>query len=100
MSELHIPEEALFEAKIQKISAGAHDAKGELARVQFELHMKIIELELKSQPLTPLELREQCKATVKEGIATVDAVVADYTMLFEQAMEVVMSLQEDPTCIY
>ena len=35
--ELHIPEEAPLEAKIRKLVVGIHDAKAEVARVQFEL---------------------------------------------------------------
>lgn len=54
--------------------------------------MKITELELKSQPSTPLEVREQCEDDVKDGITTVDVVVVDCTTLFEQAMEVVTIL--------
>ena len=50
--ELHIPEEAPLEAKIIKLVMGVRDAKIEVARVQFELNMKITELELRSQPST------------------------------------------------
>lgn len=58
--------------------------------------MKVTELELKSQPSTPPEVREQREAAVKDGVAMVDVVVGDCTVLFEQTMEVVMTLQEDP----
>jgi len=54
--------------------------------------MKITQLELKSQPLTPPKVREQRETTIKEGLATVDVAVSNCTSLFEQAMEVVMSL--------
>jgi len=81
-----------LEAKIKKLVAGVHDAKIEVARFQFELNLKIIELEFKSHPMTPLEVREHREAIVKDGLATVDAAVVDYTTLFEQAMEVVMTL--------
>lgn len=96
VSELHIPEEAPLEAKIRKLAAGVRNAKIEVARVQFELNMKITELELKSQPSTPLEVREQREVVVKDAIANIDAAVVDCTMLFEQAMEIVTTLQEDP----
>jgi len=52
VSELHIPKEALLEAKIRKFSMGVRDANEEVARVQFQLNMKITELELKSQHST------------------------------------------------
>ncbi len=59
--------------------------------------MKIIELELNSQPSTPLEIREQGEAFVKDGVAIVNAAVADCTVHFEQEIEVVTNLQEDLT---
>lgn len=34
---------------------------------------------------------------IKEGMATLDAIVKDCTKLFEQTMELWTSLQEDPT---
>lgn len=73
-------------------SCGIRDAKAEVERVQFELNMEIIELQLKSQPSTPLEVREQCGVAIKEGMATVDVVVVDCTTLFEQEMELVTTL--------
>jgi len=45
--------------------------------------MKITELELKSQLSTPPEVREKREAAVKYGVATVDAAMANYVMLFE-----------------
>jgi len=94
--ELHIPEEAPLEAKIRSLAAGVCNAKKKVAKVQFKLDLKIIELELKSSPSTSPEVREQREATVKDGVATMDAAVVDCTALFEQSMEVVMTLQEDP----
>lgn len=42
--ELHIPEGAPLEANIRKLVAGVCDAKTEVAKVQFELNLKITEL--------------------------------------------------------
>lgn len=93
--ELQIPQEVPLEAKIRKLAAGVREAKTEVARVQFQLNLKFIELELKSQPLTLPKVREQCEAAVKDGVPIVDAMVMDCTTLFEQAMEEVTTLQED-----
>jgi len=46
--KLHIPEEALLEAKIKNLATGMCNAKMEVAHIQFELNLKIRELELKS----------------------------------------------------
>jgi len=96
MQELHILDDTPLEAMIKKLTMGVRDAKVEVARVHFVLNLKIIELELKLQTSTLLEVREQCKATVRNGVATVDAMVVGCLMLFEQAMEVVTTLHEDP----
>ena len=72
------------------------NARTVLDKVQFELNLKITDLELKPQPSTPLEAREQCEAVVKDVVIVVDAIMVDYTALFEQSMEVVTNLQEDP----
>lgn len=66
--ELHIPEEASLEAKIQKLGTSMRDAKTKMAKVQLELILKITELELKSQPSSPPEVREHCVSIVKDGV--------------------------------
>ena len=68
-----------------------------MARVQLELNMKIMEMELKPHPSTSSDVQEQHDAFVKECIANVDVEVANCTTLFEQAMEVVMTLHKYPT---
>lgn len=55
--KFHIPEDAQLETKIWKLVAGIRDAKEEVTTVQFELNRKITELQLKSQPSTPPEVR-------------------------------------------
>lgn len=96
VSELHIPEEASVEAKIRKLAVGVCKAKTKLAKVQFELNLKITELQLKAQPSTPLKFREKREAAVKDAFATVDVSVTDCIALFEQSLEILTSLQEDP----
>lgn len=67
--ELDIPEDVLVDARIRKLVAGVRKAQTELAKVQFELNLKIIELELRPQPSTPPEFREQRETTVKDVTA-------------------------------
>ena len=73
------------DAKIKKLAVGVHDAKVEVTKVQFELNLDIINLELKSRPSTLPEVIEQCETTVK-------LTVVDCTVLFEQSNEVVTKL--------
>lgn len=67
-----------------------------MARVQLELNLQIVELQLKAQPSTPPEVREQRANTITVAIAKVNNVVTDNTKLFEQLFEVLTTLQEDP----
>ena len=64
--DLHILVDAQSEAKIRKLVASLREAKVEVGRVQFELNMKITELQLKLQPTTPPEIKEQCGAMIKK----------------------------------
>ena len=59
VTELNIREDAPVDARIRKLAAGVRDARTELAKVQFELNLKITQLELRAQPSTPSEVREQ-----------------------------------------
>lgn len=93
--ELNIIEDALVDARLRKLVAGVHKAWIELAKVQFELNLKIIELELRAQTSSPPEVREQCETIVKDAIIAVDTAVKDCTTLIEKVLKVVTSLQED-----
>ena len=67
-----------------------------MARVQLELNLPIEKLQLKAEPSTSLEMREQCTTVVTIAIAAVDNAVANCMQLFEQSFEVLTTLQEDP----
>ena len=47
---------------------------------------------MKLQPSTPTEFRAQCEFTMKDAVAVVYVAVADCTALFEQFMEVIVTL--------
>ena len=67
-----------------------------MVQVQLELDFLITELQLRAQPSTLSEVREQRTTTVTTTIVVVDSAVADYMQLFEQSFEVQTTLQEDP----
>ena len=83
-----------MDAKFRNLATGVREEKTKVAKVEFELNLKIAELKLKSQPSTPPEVRVQCEVAVKDGVVAVDNLVADCTVLFEHSMEVVTTLQE------
>ena len=94
--ELEIPKAELVEVWVWKLATGVRDTCIELERVQLELNLKIVELQLKPQPSTLPEIEEQHETAVKYMLATVESALKDYTTLFEQSLEVVTYLQEDP----
>jgi len=95
--ELDIPDDEPVDVWIQKLTARVRNARIELAKVQFDLNLNIAELQLKAQPSTPLEVREKHKRDVEDAIVVVNNSVKECTTLFEQVLEVVTNLQEDPT---
>lgn len=94
--ELAIPKEAEVDEQVYKLAIGVRDARTDLAKVQLELNLQIAGLQLKAQPSTPPEVKDQHATVVTEAIAVVDSAIADYTQLFEKLFEVLKSLQEDP----
>lgn len=81
--ELAIPEGEPIEVHIHKLAMGLRDACTKLTKVQLELNIQILEFQLKAQPSTPPEVKEQHATTVTEVITEVDSAVADCTRLFE-----------------
>lgn len=86
-----------MEARVRKLATGVHDTRAEMARVQLELNLQIAELQLKAQPSTSPEVREQRITAVTTMIVEIDSEVAHCMQLFEQSFEVLATLQEDPT---
>ena len=62
----------------------------------MDLNLQTVELQLRTQPSTPSEVREQRTTVVITAIAAVDSAVAYYMQLFEQSFKVLTTLQEDP----
>lgn len=90
--ELAIPEEKPVKVRIYELAIGVHDTWTKMAQVQLELNLQIIELELKAQPSTPLEVKEQWAIVIVEVVTMVDSSVAESMQLFEQSFEVLTSL--------
>lgn len=62
----------------------------------FDLHIQIIELQLKLQLTTPLDIRDKCKASIRTHRENLDVAVKDFSELFKETLELWASLQEDP----
>ena len=58
--------------------------KEEMAKVQLESNLQIVELQLKAQPSTPPKVKEKRTTMVTIVIETVDSEVTDCMKLFEQ----------------
>ena len=75
--ELHIQVEEPVEARVRKLATGVHNARAKMARIQLELNLHIGELQLRAQPSTTLEVREQRATSMTIAIAAVDNAVVD-----------------------
>ena len=67
-----------------------------MTRVQLELNLQIAKLQLKVQPSTPPEIREQHTSAIAAGMEDIGGAVHECMNMLEQALEVLMTLQEDP----
>lgn len=83
LPQWEIQEEELVEAHVHKLAIGVCDARPKMARVQLELNLKIIEFQLKAQPSSLSEFKEQHTTIVTIIIALVDSAVVDCMQLFE-----------------
>ena len=54
------------------------EQKDEIGKVTFDFQMKTVEMQLKLEPTTPPEVREQRVATIKESMGILDATVTSY----------------------
>lgn len=66
--ELAIPANIPVEVQIHKLATRVHEAREETIKVQLELNLQITKLQLKVQPSTAPEVREQCSSAIKEGL--------------------------------
>jgi len=64
--------------------------------VQPELNLQITELQMKVQPSTPPEVKEQRVSMIQTGLEEIGRAVQDCTNMLDQAFDVLTSLQEDP----
>lgn len=93
--ELAIQVEEPVEVCVQKLVARVYEVKEEMAMVLLKLNLQIDELQLKAQPSTLPEVKEQHTSTITTTIAKVNSATTDYTNLFEESFEVISTLQED-----
>lgn len=77
--KLDIQAEEPVEVRVCKLATGVRDARTKMARIQQELNLQILELQLRAQPSTPLQFKEQHTTVVRIAIVAVDSAVADYT---------------------
>jgi len=81
--ELDIQAEELVEVCVHKLAIGVCDARAEMARVQLELNLQITELQLRAQPSTLREVREQRTTMVTTTIAVIDSAMIDCMQIFK-----------------
>jgi len=62
--ELAIPADIPAKAHIHRLATGVREARELMKNVQLELNLQIVELQLKPQPSTPPEVRDQHANTI------------------------------------
>ncbi|CAA3018922.1 Hypothetical predicted protein [Olea europaea subsp. europaea] len=62
----------------------------------LELNLQITELQLRAQPSTLPEVKEQQATPIIAAVMVVESVVGDYMQLFKISFEVLKSFHEDP----
>ena len=72
------------------------DTNEEVDKVSLELQMHIVELQLKLQQPTQLEVREKYEADAKAVMNNIEMTIKDCSQIFEDVMEICPSLHEDP----
>jgi len=80
---LAIPEEELVEVRTCKLATAVRDTQTKMAQVQLELNLQIKECQLRAQPSTPPEVKEQWVTAVTKAVVAVENAVVDCTQLFE-----------------
>lgn len=66
--EFSIPIEAPTKVPIRRLAARVCKARDQMDNVQLELNLQITKLQLKAQPSTPPEVREECASTITSGM--------------------------------
>lgn len=94
--ELAITTNLPVEVRIHSFTSGVRDVREETTRMQLELNIQIVELRLKAQPCTPLEIKEQRANAITAGLEEIGGAVRDCTNMLVHALEVLTTLQEDP----
>jgi len=77
VQEMVILEEEPVEVRIRTLATRVHDNRTEMEWVQLELNLKITKLQLRAQPSTLPEVKEQRETTITEAVETVASVVVD-----------------------
>ncbi len=85
-----------MEVHICKLATRVSDARVEMARVQLELNLQVVELQLKAQPSTLPDIREHRTTIVITTMVVVESAVTNCMKLFEQSFKVLNTLWEDP----
>ena len=94
--ELAIPADLPVEVQIHTLETIVREDREETTKIQLELNLQIIELQLKVQPSTPPEVREQLVGAITTRLEGMGGLVWDCTSMLEEALEVITTLQEDP----
>lgn len=75
--ELVVPAELSATEQIHRLAAGVREARKETTKVQLELNLQIVELQLKVQPSTPPKVKEQHALAIQMGLEKIGQATQD-----------------------
>jgi len=97
--ELEIPIDAPAKARIHKLATGVSEAREEMAKVQLELNLQIVELRLKAQRSTHPKVREQSASAITSRMEEISSVVRDCTRMLKESFQILTNLEEEPNIL-
>lgn len=81
--------------KVTKLALAIKESKNTLAKIKFEYGVQISELQIRLQPATPPEVREQRQKDLKATLKDIFDTVVDCGKYLHDTMQIWISLQKD-----
>jgi len=90
--ELAVLTKLLVAERVHILAAGVHEAWEEMTKVQLEMNLQIIKMQLKVQPSTTPEFKEQCTCTIQMGLEQIGQETLGCIGMLEQALTILMHM--------
>lgn len=86
VSELAILAKLSTTNKIHCMATEFCTTEAEVVKAQWELNLQIVEVRMKAQPATPLEILKQCCCEIQAGLEMIKCTIWDCSGLLDQPL--------------